>query len=261
MSLYFLIPLISLLAVAFLMSLVFLWALKIKNNGIVDVFWAFNFLIIAAIIYYMSDGWQARKTLVCVLAAAWSFRLGTYLLIRVGSHLKVEEGRYEQLRLEWTTSKFFVFYQMQAISNVVLAIPFFIIALNKNSVWHWTEILGSTFWLMAIIGEGIADWQLHYFKKQTQNKGKVCNYGLWNYSRHPNYFFQLCIWMAVSILAITSPYGWISLICPISIGYLLFKVTGIPMTEEQAIRSKGEAYLQYQKTTSKFIPWFKKTSS
>lgn len=255
---YLSIPLISLAAVMLIMLLVWLWALKIKNNGIVDIFWAFNFLVIAIIIWVLADGFSERKILVCALASLWSLRLGIYLLIRVGSHLNAEEGRYKKLREEWNNTKFFFFFQMQAFSNVMLAIPFFIIALNPEPAISVIEYIGATLWLLCIMGEGISDWQLQHFKKQPENKGKVCQYGLWNYSRHPNYFFQFSLWISVLIFALPSPYGWLALICPLSIGYLIFKVTGIPMTEEQAVRSKGEAYKEYQRTTSVFVPWFKK---
>jgi len=258
MSPYLSIPLISWAAVAFIMLIVWLWALKIKNNGIVDIFWAFNFLVIAIIIWISADGFPERKTIVCSLASLWSLRLGIYLLIRVGSHLDVEEGRYKQLRQEWNNTKFFFFFQMQAFSNVMLAIPFFIIALNPEPKVSVMEYLGAILWFFCILGEGISDWQLQYFKKQPENKGKVCQYGLWNYSRHPNYFFQFSIWISVLIFALPSPYGWLAIICPVSIGYLIFKVTGIPMTEDQSVRSKGEAYKEYQRTTSVFVPWFKK---
>ena len=257
MTNYLSIPLISWLVVALIMALVWLWALKIKNNGVVDIFWAFNFLVIAIIIWLMADGYSERINLVCALASAWSLRLGIDLLVRVGSHLKEEEGRYKQLRLEWNNTKFFFFFQMQAFSNVMLALPFFIIALNKNPQLSIIEYAGAVLWLIAIVGEGLSDWQLQHFKKQAKNKGKVCQYGLWNYSRHPNYFFQFSIWVSVFIFALSSPFGWIAIICPISIGYLIFKVTGIPMTEEQSIRTKGDAYKEYQRTTSAFVPWFR----
>ena len=258
MSNYLSIPLISWAAVAFIMILIYLWARAIKNNGIVDIFWAFNFLVIAVIIWLLADGFEPRKNLVCVLAALWGFRLTTYLAIRVGGHIKEEEGRYKQLRLEWNDTKFFFFFQMQAFSNVMLSIPFFVIALNPEPQISIIEYIGAGMWLLSIIGEGISDFQLAQFKKNPANKGKVCESGLWNYSRHPNYFFQFMIWISVFIFALPSPYGWISVICPLSIGYLIFKVTGIPMTEEQAVRSKGELYKEYQRTTSAFVPWFKK---
>ncbi|MES2761727.1 MAG: DUF1295 domain-containing protein [Bacteroidota bacterium] len=258
MSQYLSLPLLSWGIVSFIMALVFLWGLKLKNNGIVDVFWAFNFLVIAVVIWFLADGLEQRKNIVCGLAALWALRLTTYLAIRVGGHIKEEEGRYKQLRLEWNDTKFFFFFQMQALSNVFLCIPFFVIALNKSEHISVLEYIGAVLWLLCIIGEGLSDWQLHHFKKDPANKGKVCQYGFWNYSRHPNYFFQFMIWVSVLIFAIPSPYGWLAILCPLSIGYLIFKVTGIPMTEEQAIRSKGEAYKEYQRTTSAFVPLPKK---
>jgi len=259
MSPYIFIPLICWAVVALIMLLVWLWALRLRNNGVVDIFWAFDFLVIAALIYWLADGYSPRRQLVCALAALWSLRLGIYLLIRVGAHLHEEEGRYKQLRQEWSNAKFFVFFQAQALSNVVLALPFFIIALNPQPHLSVLEYTGAALWLLSILGEGLADWQLQQFKKDPANKGKVCRVGLWNYSRHPNYFFQLMIWISVLIFALPSPYGWLALVCPLSIGYLIFKVTGIPMTEEQAVRSKGEAYRDYQRTTSVFVPWFRRT--
>jgi steroid 5-alpha reductase family enzyme len=238
-----------------------LWATHIHNASVVDGFWSFNFAVIALVIWFLADGNETRKTIVCALAILWSLRLGIHLALRIGAHLDEEEGRYKQLRREWSDNvnlKFFIFFQAQALSNVMLAIPFFIIAVNKDPQVSFVEYAGAALWLVCIIGEAVADAQLKAFKKQPANKGKVCNVGLWHYSRHPNYFFQLMIWVSVLVFALGSPYGWLAVICPLSIGYLIFKVTGIPMTEEQSLRSRGEAYRQYQRTTSVFIPWFKR---
>lgn len=250
-------PLVSFAVLSLLMIIIWVWAYRIKNAGIVDIFWAFNFLIIAIVVWFLAEGFETRKLMVAALASIWSIRLGIYLLIRVGSHLNEEEGRYKQLRAEWAPHenlKFFIFFQMQALSNVFLAIPFFIIAVNTAPEISIVEYIGAGMWLLAIIGEGLSDWQLKQFKKNPANKGKVCEAGFWNYSRHPNYFFQLMIWISVLIFALPSPYGWIAIVCPLVIGLLIFKVTGIPMTEEQSIRSKGDLYREYQRTTSVFIP-------
>ena len=260
MTLLFQLPLISLVTMIIFMTIVWTIARTLRNNSIVDVFWAFNFLIIAGIIFMKADGFEDRKMLVCGLAALWSLRLGIYLGSRVFKHIREEEGRYVQLREEWKDNvnlKFFAFFQMQGISNVFLCIPFFIIASNPEEKLGVIEYIGAVIWILAIIGEGVSDYQLARFKKDPENKGKVCEDGLWNYSRHPNYFFQTLIWTGVFIFALGSPYGYIAIICPLSITYLIFNITGIPMTEEQSIRSKGEAYLRYQKTTSAFVPWFK----
>ena len=243
------------------MAVAWIWATRIHNAGVVDVFWSFNFAVIAAVIFFLSDGNELRKSIVCGLAFLWSIRLGLHLAARIFSHLDDEEGRYRQLRKEWRKNlnlKFFLFFQAQAFSNVLLSIPFFIISFNKNENISLLEYVGIIIWAMSIIGEAIADWQLQQFKKNPSNKGLVCDKGLWNYSRHPNYFFQLLIWVGVFIFALSSHHGWLAIISPLSIGYLIFKVTGIPMTEEQSIRSKGEKYKAYQRTTSVFIPWFKK---
>src|ERR1700749_3503203 len=94
-------PLVSFAAVSIVMIIIWIWAYRIKNAGIVDIFWAFNFLVIAGVIWFLADGSEPRKNIVCALATLWSLRLGIYLLIRVGSHLNEEEGRYKQLRAEW----------------------------------------------------------------------------------------------------------------------------------------------------------------
>ncbi|RQO64498.1 hypothetical protein DBR43_32450 [Pedobacter sp. KBW06] len=256
--------LVCLVACCLLMTAAWCWAVKIKNAGVVDVFWAFNFPLIAVLLFFLADGLELRKQLICGMVLIAGSRLGIHLWQRVIGYLKEEEGRYQQLRKEWApqeNKKFFWFFQFQAFSNVFLAIPFFVIAVNKDPEISPPEYLGLILWAIAVFGEAIADWQLTQFKKDPANKGEVCQSGLWNYSRHPNYFFQLLMWTAYFVFALGSPMGWIAIISPLIIGYLLFKVTGIPATEEQALRSKGDKYRNYQKTTSVFIPWFKNRSS
>jgi len=245
------------------MTLVWFWAKSIKNAGVVDIFWSYNFPVIAIILLFLADGFETRKLLICSMILLWGIRLGTHLARRVISHLDEEEGRYAQLRKEWAPiaeKKFFWFFQAQGLSNVFLAIPFFIITRNTSPKLSVFEYSGILFWIIAVIGETIADWQLDTFKKNPLNKGKVCDIGLWHYSRHPNYFFEWLIWVSYFIFALGSPYGFLAMLSPAIILYLLFKVTGIPATEEQSLRSKGALYTNYQKTTSAFFPWFKMKS-
>lgn len=256
--------LICLVACCLAMVLVWYWAVKIKNAGVVDVFWALNFPLIAILLFFFAQGTQPRKQLICSMVLIAGLRLGAHLGKRVIGHLNLEEGRYQQLRKEWAPhedKKFFWFFQFQAFSNVLLAVPFFLIASNQDPKIHTLEYLGIAMWAIAVIGEALADLQLSRFKKDQLNAGQVCEAGLWNYSRHPNYFFQLLMWIAYFIFAMAAPWGWLAISSPIIIGYLLFKVTGIPATEEQALRSKGALYHKYQQTTSVFIPWFKKQVS
>ena len=255
--------LICLFVCSLIMVLVWLWAKKVHNAGVVDIFWAFNFPVIGLLLFILAPGYEPRKTLICGMVIGAGLRLGWHLGVRVIGHLSVEEGRYRQLRQEWAPNpdrKFFWFFQMQAFSNVLLAIPFFISTNNTAPGLSGWEDAGFILWLIAVTGEGLADRQLAVFKNDPANKGKVCNTGLWNYSRHPNYFFEWLMWMAYFVFALGSPYGWLALVSPLIILYLLLKVTGIPATEQQSLRTKGAAYENYQRQTSVFIPWFKKNN-
>jgi steroid 5-alpha reductase family enzyme len=252
----------SVIACCIIMALVWVWAYKIKNAGVVDIFWSYNFPVIAIILLLLAPGYEPRKLMICGMVIVAGFRLGTHLALRVFQHLREEEPRYAHIRKEWSKNaepKMFGFFQMQAISNVLLAIPFFIIALNTTSRISWVEFAGATLWAISVTGEAIADQQLANFKKDPANKGKICDTGLWGYSRHPNYFFEWLMWVSYLVFALGSPYGYLAVISPAIILYLLTKVTGIPTTEAQSLRSKGEVFKKYQQKVSVFVPWFRKT--
>jgi len=243
------------------MALVWVWAHKIKNAGVVDIFWSYNFPVIAIILLALAPGFGIRKTMICAMVIIAGLRLGTHLAIRIVSHIREEEGRYQQLRKEWAPNaerRFFFFFQFQGISNVLLAIPFFVSAMNTSPELSIFEYIGFVIWFISVTGETIADRQLAAFKKDKTNKDKVCDIGLWHYSRHPNYFFEWLMWVAYFVFALGSPYGYLAVISPAIILYLLLKVTGIPATEEQSLRSKGETFKRYQASTSVFVPWFRR---
>ncbi len=251
----------SIIACCVIMLFVWLWSYKIKNAGVVDIFWSYNFPVIAIILYLFAPGFEMRKMLLCGMVILAGLRLGTHLAIRIFKHLHEEEPRYKQIRQEWgknAEKKMFGFFQVQALSNVLLAVPFFISAINTDPQISPMEYAGVFLWAISVICEAIADQQLANFKKDPANKGKVCDTGLWRYSRHPNYFFEWLMWVSYFIFALASPYGYIAIISPAIILYLLLKVTGIPMTEQQSLKTKGEAFKRYQESTSVFVPWFKK---
>lgn len=248
----------SLIACCIIMALVWVWSYQIKNAGVVDIFWSYNFPVIAIILFLLAPGFELRKQLICGMVVLAGLRLGTHLAIRVMKHLREEEPRYAHIRKEWGANaepKMFGFFQMQAASNVLLAIPFFIAVMNPAPQLSLFEYAGVMLWAISVICEAVADKQLANFKKDPANKGKVCDTGLWHYSRHPNYFFEWLMWVSYCVFALGSPYGYLAVISPAIILYLLLKVTGIPTTEEQSLRSKPEAYKKYQATTSVFVPW------
>jgi steroid 5-alpha reductase family enzyme len=232
-------------------------ARRLDNYGVVDIAWSYAFAAVAAAYALAGPGWPARRALVAAMAVVWSARLGTHLLVRVASKHPEEDGRYRQLRKDWGSAfriKMAGFFQLQALSVILLAIPFLAACANPRPELGVLEWAGAAVWLVSISGEALADAQLAAFKRAPANKGQVCDVGLWRYSRHPNYFFEWMIWVGFFLYASASPWGWIGLLSPVCILYLLLRVTGIPATEEQSLRSKGEAYRRYQERTSAFVP-------
>jgi len=245
-----------------LFAVLYLWARTIDNYGLVDVAWAYAFALLSGYYALVADGWPPRRIAIGSLAILWSLRLGTHLLKRVAGHHPVEDGRYIQLRQDWAGNfgpKMAGFFQLQAASVVLLGLPFLLPALNPQPHFHPLEIAGALLWLIALAGESVADAQLAAFKRNPANRGRVCDVGLWRTSRHPNYFFEWLVWVAFFVFALASPWGWLAIISPAAILYLLLRVTGIPLTEQQSVRSKGDAYRRYQATTSAFVPWIPKT--
>ena len=117
------------------------------------------------------------------------------------------------------------------------------------------EWAGAVVWAIGLIGEAAADAQLARFKANPANRGRTCRDGLWRYSRHPNYFFEWTIWVGFFIVALGSPFGWATLVAPSLMLYILLYVTGIPAAEAASLRSRGDEFREYQRTTSAFVPW------
>ena len=108
----------------------------------------------------------------------------------------------------------------------------------------------------AFAGEALADSQLKSFRMNPANKGKVCDIGLWRWSRHPNYFFEWFGWVSYPVIALSFdyPWGFATLLAPLFMFWILRYVTGVPPLEEQMLKSRGDAYRAYQAQTSVFFP-------
>ncbi len=234
-----------------------LWACKVDNYSLVDALWAFG-IGITAVLWLALGDWSLKHAVAAAMVGVWSFRLGWHLQRRIRKHYPDEDSRYVKLREVWkgnVAAKFFWFFQAQALSVVLLALPFLMIARDADSRWGVFETIGLIVWMIGILGEATADAQMAGFKKANQSSSAVCQDGLWFYSRHPNYFFEAVIWCGFYLFACGSPMGWATFHAPGLITYLLLFVTGIPPTEAAAVLRKGDAYRRYQKSTSSFIPW------
>jgi steroid 5-alpha reductase family enzyme len=245
-----------------LMLVIWILALRINNLGIVDIAWSFSFLPIVIFFAIVSQGDPVRRGLVAVMAGLWSLRLGTYVGLRVRKAHPQEDVRYGKFRAAWKKNlklTSFGFSQLQALSIGALSAVFLLPCLNSRPGLTPLEWSGVAIWIIALAGESLADAQLKHFRARTANAGRICQTGLWKYSRHPNYFFEWLVWVGFFVFAWDSPGGCFTVLCPGLMLYFLLRVTGIPLTEEFSLKSKGESYRHYQQTTSAFVPWFKKT--
>ncbi len=237
------------------------WAIsvRVKNYGFLDVAWSYAIAVLAPLYAALGDGFAPRKWTLTFIGAAWSLRLGTHVLARVLKHHPAEDPRYKSLREKWPTpSAFFFFFELQALIAVILSLPFLFVAYDTRAEISVLQIVGFVIAAVALLGEATADSQIKRFVADPANKGKVCRVGLWRYSRHPNYFFESLVWWGFFLAALSSPWGWVTLICPLMMLWFLLFITGIALTEKHSIESKGDAYREYQRTTSPFIPWFPK---
>ena len=242
------------------MALVWLLALKIRNIGIVDVAWAGLMAIAGVFCAVVAEGSVLARLSVALFAGLWGLRLFLSLFIRVRH--EPEDGRYQALRAAWNGSpaKLFVFFQGQAVIVALFSLPF-IAAANNTSVsldfWFFAAV---AVFILSVAGEWLADRQLAAFRGKVENRGKTCRIGLWAWSRHPNYFFEWLHWFAYLFLAIGSTHFWLSLIGPVLMLAFLYRVSGIPWTEAQALRSRGDDYRRYQNEVSAFFPLPPKSS-
>jgi steroid 5-alpha reductase family enzyme len=234
-----------------------LWVVqvRVRDASLVDVAWA-TLIACAAILYaLLADGDVAHRMLAAALASIWGFRLAGYLYVnRIRG--KEEDGRYQSLRAKWSGNanrRFFWFFQFQAVFVVFFSLPFALIAVDPSSAFGVVAWIGITLWMIGNIGTIVSDYQLARWRANPENTGRTARVGIWSWSRHPNYFFEWVTWCGNALVATTAPWGWIAWSVPAALLFLLFRVTGIPATEAQALRSRPD-YVDYQRTTSAFLP-------
>lgn len=243
------------------MFLTWLWSIKKNYYSAVDVVWSYGFGAVALLIFLNTNLRHLNTLVLSAMFFFWSLRLGTHLFLRLKAHFPQEDGRYTQLKKDWKNRlhlSFLIFFLVQGLSVVFLSLPLYFVAISEDQKPGILQAIALGLWIIALLGETIADRQLKGFKNNPKNKGKTCQIGLWRYSRHPNYFFEWLIWVSYFLFASGSPWGWVSVVCPMLMLYFLFKVTGIPATEAQSLRSRGDEYREYQRTTSVFVPWWRK---
>ena len=248
---------ISLVAAASCLAMLAAWVVqyRTRNAGLVDVFWAFGMMLAGAFYAYIgtAPGWL-RMTLAAVVCV-WFLRLGLHILNRVLG--EAEDGRYQAMRA-WLGRRdavgLLLFFQLQAGFFVLLSLPFLAVASTPDPS-PLMAALGVGIAVIAFAGEASADYQLKVFRANPANRGLTCRQGWWRFSRHPNYFFEWLHWFAYPCMGAGGPYGYWLWLAPLVMLLFLILITGIPFAEQQALKSRGQDYKDYQQQTSMFIPW------
>ena len=249
-----------LLGLALAMSFAWLLQRLTGNCSWVDVVWSFA-TGAAGVVFALApmdgSGPNTRQIAVAVLVAAWSLRLGGHIAIRAWAGQ--DDPRYADLRRQWGGQferRLFAFLMIQALVAWGLALSMLLAARNPAPGFRWIDVLGVAFLVVAVTGEAVADWQLRRFKSDPANKGRVCDAGLWSWSRHPNYFFEWLSWVAYPLFAIGSGWiwGWLALTGPALMFWTLRYASGVPPLEAHMERRYGDAFRAYQVRTNAFFP-------
>ena len=259
----------SALILLFYLIIAFIVGTIKKNNGLMDVFYGPGYSVVAltSIIYYfiLENTINIRQIVVTILVIIWSIRLASYVFIR--NRGKPEDYRYAAMRKRWKTNivlkSLIRVYIFQGIVIFIVAFPVWFVNITNNPpILNFLDFFGITIWigtlvwLIGFIFETFGDYQLYKFKQDSNNKGKVLDQGLWKYTRHPNYFGEVTQWWGIYIIALAVPFGFITIIGPIFITYMIIKVSGIKLLNKHY--EGDDIYTDYKRRTSLFFPWFPK---
>ena len=252
------------LALSVLMAGAWMVQQRTGNSGWVDTIWTFavGLVGVGSALWPVADAApNARQWLVAALVAIWSVRLGLHIAVRTAGIS--DDPRYAAFAREWgvdSPRRMFVFLQNQGFGSIPLVFAIFVAARVPLGGLRFADYLGALILSIGIAGEALADAQLRHFRIDPANKGRVCDIGLWRWSRHPNYFFEWLGWFAYPAIAIPIaaplqyPWGWASLLAPLFMYWILVHVTGVPPLEQQMLRSRGQRYRDYQSRTRMFFP-------
>jgi cyclopropane-fatty-acyl-phospholipid synthase len=246
---------LAFLCPALVFFVVWLWQLRTRNAGMIDPVWAGTLGAVALLVAACGTGAAANRVLVAAGGGVWGMRLAWHLWRR--NHGSPEDVRYRQLRDNWGSAaarNMFWFFQLQAVVALGLAVAFLVPAYTAAAAGPLRIAAALALWLLAVAGEALADRQLRRFLAAPASRGQVCREGLWRYSRHPNYFFECLHWLSYAALAIGQPWGWLTLLPPILMAWLLLKVSGIPLLEARLADTRA-GYREYMASTSALIPW------
>lgn len=240
----------------------FIIGTAIKNNAIVDLGWGTGFVLSSAFALgtaaYLGQSLDGISFLLLALVTLWGLRLSYHIFKR--NHGKPEDFRYANFRKEWgkwvIPRAFLQVYLLQALMMMFIGSGVFYAIGVEHKTFHIGVFLGLLVWLVGYYFEVVGDRQLAEFKKNPESKGKIIKTGLWQYTRHPNYFGEATMWWGIFIIVFSTTGSWLTIASPLVITTLLLFVSGVPLLEKKY--EGNPEFEAYAKTTSKFLPWFPK---
>jgi len=243
-------------------TLVFILAQLKKDNSIMDIAYGPIFLVTGLATYIYTASTSMLALVILIATFIWSTRLGARIYKK--NKGMPEDARYAAWRTLWSQKGRWYFLlrsylQINVLQGIIIAIVSLplILSLSFSETFSLPFVLfGVLVFGIGLAIESVADYQLDQFiarKKAGAEPANLMVTGLFTYSRRPNYFGETLIWWGLAIMVLPLPYGWLGLLSPLTITYIVTKVTG-PMLETIFIQKYGEEYRTYMKQTSYFIP-------
>jgi steroid 5-alpha reductase family enzyme len=237
---------------------VYLFSVYFKNASLYDAYWSVAPPVIA--IYWFQHGTLGFFQLMIIVAISiWAIRL-TWNWAKGWSGLQHQDWRYTQLQQQNPKT-----YWLVNLTGIHL-FPTIIVFLGMLPVCYSMQqpdtVVSSIFWIgfaicvVATAIEYLADEEMRFFKRYAK-PGSYIDKGLWKYSRHPNYFGEICFWLGLWVMQLALTFEpWYSVVGVILM-ILLFVFISIPLMEKKNLKSKP-GYNKYIIEVSMLVPWFRK---
>lgn len=239
--------------------LMWLISIPLRDVSIIDMFFSAMIATLILAAYWLSDSGGGIALLIVTLVVIWALRMTVYLVKRNWGH--GEDPRYTRLRswvppgwpFHWLSLR--QVFLLQGVVLWVLTLPQQI-AISNSSAAHFglLAFIGLLMWCVGFFFESVGDYQLTRFKADESNRGKIMDRGLWRYTRHPNYFGELCQWWGLFVIALEAPWAWCGVLGPLVYSWLVINVTGQATLDKKLARDKP-GYAEYMRVTNGIIPW------
>lgn len=238
----------------FYMNIWFMISLIKKRNDIADIAWGLGFIFLTWVSFFLGQVKSERGILIGLLITIWGIRLAWHIYLR--NYKKNEDYRYAQWRKQWKKwfylRSYVQIYLLQGFLLYLIILPVFFLNKNTGDELKYLDFIGFMVWIVGFIFESVGDFQLSNFLKNPKNKGKIMQSGLWRYTRHPNYFGEVTMWWGIWLISLSSFFNFFSIVGPLTITFLILKVSGIPMLEK---KYQGRVdFEEYKRKTSVFFP-------